>query len=75
MERTRSHNPSKKAGRTNDHDLHAPLLYLCRRCPKCPWGLYASSPPVAMVVVGWFLCFFAVISPHCPHDVHKKKFM
>ena len=38
--------------------LHAtaPLLYLCRRYPKCLWGLYASPPPVAMVVVGWFLC-------------------
>ena len=39
--------------------LHAtaPLLYPCRRYPKCPWGLYASPPPVAMAVVGWFLCF------------------
>ena len=39
--------------------LHAtaPLLYPCWRYPKCPWGLYASPPPVAMVVVGWFLCF------------------
>ena len=38
--------------------LHAtaPLLYPCRRCPKCPWGLYASTPPVAKAVVGWFLC-------------------
>ena len=25
--------------------------------PKCPWELYASPPPVAMTVVGWFLCF------------------
>ena len=26
--------------------LHAtaPLLYPCRRYPKCPWGLYASPP-------------------------------
>ena len=39
--------------------LHAtaPLLYPCRRYPKCPWGLYASPPPVAMAVFGWFLCF------------------
>ena len=39
--------------------LHAtaPLLYPCRRYPKCPWGLYASPPPVAMAVVGWLLCF------------------
>ena len=39
--------------------LHAmaPLLYPCRRYPKCPWGLYASPPLVAMAVVGWFLCF------------------
>ena len=39
--------------------LHAtaPLLYPCRRYPKCPWRLYASPPPVAMAVVGWFLCF------------------
>ena len=37
--------------------LHAtaPLLYPCRRYPKCPWGLYASPPPVAMAVVGWFV--------------------
>ena len=35
----------------------APLLYPCRRYPKCPWGLYASPPPVAMAVVRWFLCF------------------
>ena len=35
----------------------APLLYPCWRYPKCPWGLYASPPPVAMAVVGWFLCF------------------
>ena len=27
---------------------------------KCPWGLYASPPPVAMAVVGWFLCFSAL---------------
>ena len=39
--------------------LHAtaPLLFPCRGYPKCPWGLYASPPPVAMAVVGWFLCF------------------
>ena len=39
--------------------LHAtgPLLYPCRRYPKCPWGLYASPPPAAMAVVGWFLFF------------------
>ena len=39
--------------------LHAtaPLLYPCRGYPKCPWGLYASPPPVPMAVVGWFLCF------------------
>ena len=41
--------------------LHAtaPLLYPCRRYPKCPWGLYASPPPVAMAAVRWFLCFSA----------------
>ena len=38
----------------------APLLYLCRRYPKCPWGLCASPPPVAMAVVGWFLRFPAL---------------
>ena len=45
--------------------LHAtaPLLYPCRRYSKCPWGLYASPPPVAMAVVGWFLCFPAFFSP------------
>ena len=34
--------------------LHAtaPLLYPCRRYPKCPWGLYASPPPIALEVVG-----------------------
>ena len=37
----------------------APLLYPCRTHPKCPWGLYDSPPPVAMAVVGWFLCFSA----------------
>ena len=43
--------------------LHAtaPLLYPCRRYPKGPWGLYASPPPVAMAVVGWFLCFPAFL--------------
>ena len=61
--------------------LHAPapLLYLCRRYPKCPWGLYASPPPVAMAVVGWFLCFPAFFfikkrgffSPI--HDLCQKK--
>ena len=35
----------------------APLLYLCRRYLKCPWGLYASPLAVAMAVVGLFLCF------------------
>ena len=69
--------------------LHAtaPLLYPCRRYPKCPWGLYASPPPVAMAVVGWFLCFPAfflekwVFFPHTRlmpkkkslRDLHQKK--
>ena len=35
----------------------APLLYPCRSYRKCPWGRYASPHPVAMAVVGWFLCF------------------
>ena len=43
--------------------LH-PLLYPCWRYPKCPWGLYASPPPVAMAVFGWFLC---------PHTFFGKK--
>ena len=71
--------------------LHAtaPLLYPCRRYPKCPWGLYPSPPPVAMAVVGWFLCFPAffffvekgVFFPHATYakkkslrDLHQKKF-
>ena len=62
--------------------LHAtaPLLYPCRRYPKCPWGLYASRPPVAMAVVGWFLCFPAfflekwVFFPHTRLTPRKKKF-
>ena len=70
--------------------LHAtaPLLYPCQRYPKCPWGLYASSPPVAMAVVGWFLCFpaFFFFLEKCVfflyatygkkkslRDLHKKK--
>ena len=28
------------------------LLYPCHRYPKCPWGLYASPPPVAMASIG-----------------------
>ena len=42
--------------------LHAtaPLLYPCRRYPKCPWGLCASPPVVAMAVVEVFLCFPAL---------------
>ena len=62
--------------------LHAtaPLLYPCRRYPKCPWGLYASPPPVAMAVVGWFLCFPAfflekwVFFSHTRLTPKKKKF-
>ena len=62
--------------------LHAtaPLLYPCRRYPKCPWGLNASPPPVAMAVVGWFLCFPAfflekwVFFPHTRLTPKKKKF-
>ena len=69
--------------------LHAtaPLLFPCRRYSKCPWGLYASPPPVAMAVVGWFLCFPAfflekwVFFPHTRltpkkkslRDLHQKK--
>ena len=71
--------------------LHAtaPLLYPCRRYPKCPWGLYASPPPVAMAVVGWFLCFPAFFffwkngfffpirdlrqKKKSLHDLHQKK--
>ena len=69
--------------------LHAtaPLLYPCRRYPKCPWGLYASPPPVAMAVVGWFLCFpafflekWVFFSPYATYakkkslrDLHQKK--
>ena len=62
--------------------LHAtaPLLYVCRRYPKCPWGLYASPPPVAMALIGWFLCFpafflfFLKNGFHFPiRDLHKKK--
>ena len=30
--------------KTTPH-ARAPLLYLCRRYPKFPCGLYASSPP------------------------------
>ena len=39
--------------------LHAtaPLLYLCRTYRKCRWGLYASPPPLATAVVGWFSYF------------------
>ena len=62
--------------------LHAtaPLLYPCRRYPKCPWGLCASPPPVAMAVVGWFLCFPAfflekwVFFSHTRLTPKKKKF-
>ena len=55
----------------------APLLYPCRRYPNCPWGLYASPPPVAMAVVGWFLCFSAFFfwdkSYFLPHATYTKK--
>ena len=39
--------------------LHATaeFLYPCRRYPKCPWGLYASPPPVDMAVLGVVLMF------------------
>ena len=61
--------------------LHAtaPLLYPCRRYPKCPWGLYASPPPVAMAVVGWFLCFpgffffFGKMGFFFPYATYAKK--
>ena len=59
--------------------LHAtaPLLYPCRRYPKCPWGLYASPPPVAMAVVGWFLCFpaffFGKMCFFFPYATYAKK--
>ena len=35
----------------------SPLWGPFRWPPKCPWGLYASPPPVAMVVVESFLSF------------------
>ena len=69
--------------------LHAtaPLLYPCRRYPKCPWGLYASPPPVAMAVVGcscvsppffWKNGFFFPIrdlrqKKKSLRDLHQKK--
>ena len=48
----------------------APLLYPCRRYPKCQWVLYASPPPVAMAIVGWFLC---PPPPFFLRDLHQKK--
>ena len=59
--------------------LHAmaPLLYPFRRYPKCPWGLYTSPPPVAMAVVGLFLCFPAFflwrMGFFSPYAIYAKK--
>ena len=40
-----------------------------RGVPNCPLGLYASPPPVAMAVVGWFLC------PPPPFFFRKREFL